>query len=67
MKLINNSLAHVNFIYLLENYVLKIEFYLCGRGSDMGVERGIRLEGMAETQISKALEDLVKVGASLKS
>ncbi|PWA95148.1 NADH dehydrogenase [Artemisia annua] len=31
---------------------------------DMGVERGIRLEGMTETQISKALEDLVKVGAS---
>ncbi|KAI3801456.1 hypothetical protein L1987_29561 [Smallanthus sonchifolius] len=34
---------------------------------DMGVERGIRLEGMTETQISKALEDLAKVGASLKS
>ncbi|KAJ9548325.1 hypothetical protein OSB04_020868 [Centaurea solstitialis] len=27
---------------------------------DMGVERGIRLEGMTEAQISKALEDLVK-------
>ncbi|KAI5666083.1 hypothetical protein M9H77_15936 [Catharanthus roseus] len=34
---------------------------------DMGVERGIRLEGMTEEQISKALEDLVKVGAALKS
>ncbi|KAM7496580.1 hypothetical protein LguiA_020994 [Lonicera macranthoides] len=33
---------------------------------DMGVERGIRLEGMKEPQILKALEDLVKVGASLK-
>ncbi|WCJ41905.1 NADH dehydrogenase [ubiquinone] 1 alpha subcomplex subunit 2 [Euphorbia peplus] len=33
---------------------------------DMGVERGIRLEGMNETQISKALENLVKVGAGLK-
>lgn len=32
----------------------------------MGVERGIRLEGMKESQILKALEDLVKVGASLK-
>ena len=39
-------------------------FGLC---ADMGVERGIRLEGMTETQISKALEDLVKAGASLKS
>ncbi|OIT33442.1 PREDICTED: NADH dehydrogenase [ubiquinone] 1 alpha subcomplex subunit 2-like [Nicotiana attenuata] len=34
---------------------------------DLGVERGIRLEGLTEEQISKALEDLVKVGASLKS
>ncbi|KAF5795840.1 putative ribosomal protein/NADH dehydrogenase [Helianthus annuus] len=34
---------------------------------DMGVERGIRLEGMSETQISKAVEDLSKGGASLKS
>ncbi|GLU12147.1 hypothetical protein SLE2022_288520 [Rubroshorea leprosula] len=33
---------------------------------DMGVERGIRLEGLTETQIFKALEDLVKTGASLK-
>lgn len=33
----------------------------------MGVERGIRLEGMTEEQISKALEDLIKVGAALKS
>ncbi|KAL3530710.1 hypothetical protein ACH5RR_010032 [Cinchona calisaya] len=34
---------------------------------DYGVERGIRLEGMTEDQISKALEDLGKVGAALKS
>ncbi|KAI7738832.1 hypothetical protein M8C21_011713 [Ambrosia artemisiifolia] len=34
---------------------------------DMGVERGIRLEGMSETQISKAVGDLAKGGASLKS
>ncbi|KAH0663340.1 hypothetical protein KY290_030326 [Solanum tuberosum] len=33
---------------------------------DLGVERGIRLEGLTEEQISKALEDLGKVGASLK-
>ncbi|XP_065868978.1 NADH dehydrogenase [ubiquinone] 1 alpha subcomplex subunit 2-like [Euphorbia lathyris] len=33
---------------------------------DMGVERGIRLEGLNEEQISKALQDLVKVGAALK-
>ena len=35
--------------------------------TDMGVERGIRLEGMTEPQILKALEDLVKVGAALKA
>ncbi|EEF50162.1 NADH dehydrogenase [ubiquinone] 1 alpha subcomplex subunit 2 [Ricinus communis] len=34
---------------------------------DMGVERGIRLEGLSEVQISKALEDLVKVGTALKA
>ncbi|XP_052190317.1 NADH dehydrogenase [ubiquinone] 1 alpha subcomplex subunit 2 [Diospyros lotus] len=34
---------------------------------DMGVERGIRLEGMTEAQILKALEDLGKVGAALKT
>ncbi|MBA0767561.1 hypothetical protein Gotri_016432 [Gossypium trilobum] len=33
----------------------------------MGVERGIRLEGLTEPQILKALEDLVKAGASLKA
>ncbi|GMN51714.1 hypothetical protein TIFTF001_020882 [Ficus carica] len=32
----------------------------------MGVERGIRLEGLSEAQISKALEDLLKVGEALK-
>ncbi|KAA8532259.1 hypothetical protein F0562_032292 [Nyssa sinensis] len=34
---------------------------------DMGVERGIRLEGLTEVQISKAVEELVKVGATLKA
>ncbi|XP_059635665.1 NADH dehydrogenase [ubiquinone] 1 alpha subcomplex subunit 2 [Cornus florida] len=34
---------------------------------DMGVERGIRLEGLTEAQILKALQDLVKVGAALKA
>uniref|UniRef100_A0A2P2K0V5 Ribosomal protein/NADH dehydrogenase domain-containing protein n=1 Tax=Rhizophora mucronata TaxID=61149 RepID=A0A2P2K0V5_RHIMU len=34
---------------------------------DMGFERGIRLEGLNEEQISKALEELTKVGAALKS
>ncbi|KAK3001451.1 hypothetical protein RJ639_020456 [Escallonia herrerae] len=34
---------------------------------DRGLERGVRLEGMSEAQISKALEELVKVGASLKA
>ncbi|XP_011004324.1 PREDICTED: NADH dehydrogenase [ubiquinone] 1 alpha subcomplex subunit 2-like isoform X1 [Populus euphratica] len=33
---------------------------------DFGVERGFRLEGLSEAQISKALEELGKVGASLK-
>lgn len=33
----------------------------------MGVERGVRLEGLTEPQISKALEELVKVGESLKA
>ncbi|GAA0146485.1 hypothetical protein Leryth_014467 [Lithospermum erythrorhizon] len=28
---------------------------------DMGVERGIRLEGLSEEQISKALEELAKI------
>ncbi|CAI8590233.1 unnamed protein product [Vicia faba] len=34
---------------------------------DLGVERGIKLEGMTEPQILKALEDLVKAGQSLKA
>ncbi|XP_057456699.1 NADH dehydrogenase [ubiquinone] 1 alpha subcomplex subunit 2 [Lotus japonicus] len=33
---------------------------------DLGVEKGIKLEGLTETQISKALEDLVKAGESSK-
>ena len=33
----------------------------------MGVERSVRLEGLSEAQILKALEDLGKVGASLKA
>lgn len=32
--------------------------------TDMGIERVARLEGLSEAQILKALEDLVKVGAS---
>ncbi|KAL2892392.1 NADH dehydrogenase [ubiquinone] 1 alpha subcomplex subunit 2 [Bienertia sinuspersici] len=34
---------------------------------DFGVEKGIRLDGMKEGQISKALEDLVKAGEALKA
>ncbi|KAH7548463.1 hypothetical protein JRO89_XS14G0138100 [Xanthoceras sorbifolium] len=34
---------------------------------DMGVEKGIRLEGLSEAQISRALEDLVKAGEALKA
>ncbi|KAL9228978.1 hypothetical protein vseg_004500 [Gypsophila vaccaria] len=34
---------------------------------DFGVEKGVRLDGMNEGQISNALEDLVKVGNSLKA
>ncbi|KAK2634698.1 hypothetical protein Ddye_029490 [Dipteronia dyeriana] len=30
---------------------------------DMGVEKGVRLEGLSEAQISKALEDLVSIKA----
>ncbi|KAK6142116.1 hypothetical protein DH2020_006984 [Rehmannia glutinosa] len=33
---------------------------------DLGVERGIRLSGLSEEQISKALEDLAKGGAAVK-
>ncbi|KAK7304519.1 hypothetical protein VNO77_42400 [Canavalia gladiata] len=34
---------------------------------DFGVEKGIKLRGLTETQILKALEDLVKAGESLKA
>ncbi|KAG4167824.1 hypothetical protein ERO13_A13G220500v2 [Gossypium hirsutum] len=34
---------------------------------DMGVEKGVRLEGLSEPQILKALEDLAKAGASTKA
>ncbi|KAJ0106448.1 hypothetical protein Patl1_19278 [Pistacia atlantica] len=34
---------------------------------DFGVEKGIRLEGLSEVQISKVLEDLVKAGEALKA
>ncbi|RYR40040.1 hypothetical protein Ahy_A09g045706 [Arachis hypogaea] len=34
---------------------------------DFGVEKGIKLEGLSEAQISKALEDLVKAGEILKA
>jgi len=36
-------------------------------GVDFGVERGIRLDGMNESQISKALEDLVNAGDALRA
>ncbi|KAG5032069.1 hypothetical protein AAZX31_06G177400 [Glycine max] len=34
---------------------------------DLGVEKGIKLEGLSEAQIFKALEDLSKAGQSLKA
>ncbi|QHN96627.1 uncharacterized protein DS421_18g620200 [Arachis hypogaea] len=34
---------------------------------DFGVEKGIKLEGLSEAQISKALEDLVKAVEILKA
>ena len=34
---------------------------------DYGVEKGVRLDGMNEAQISKALEDLVKAGGGVKA
>ncbi|GMH16263.1 hypothetical protein Nepgr_018104 [Nepenthes gracilis] len=34
---------------------------------DMGVERGVHLEGMTEAQILKAVEDLVTAGATRKA
>ncbi|CAJ1975195.1 unnamed protein product [Sphenostylis stenocarpa] len=34
---------------------------------DLGVEKGIKLEGLSEGQIFKALEDLVKAGQSSKA
>ncbi|ERN06434.1 hypothetical protein AMTRI_Chr06g169260 [Amborella trichopoda] len=34
---------------------------------DFGVERCVRLEGLTETQITKKLEELVKVGAGLRA
>ncbi|KAH1111892.1 hypothetical protein AAZX31_04G162900 [Glycine max] len=34
---------------------------------DLGVEKGIKLEGLSEAQIFKALEDLVKAGQSMKA
>lgn len=36
-------------------------------GTDMGVERCVRLDGLTEAQISKKLEELVKAGAALKA
>ena len=38
-------------------------YVLFNMGTDMGVEKGVRLEGLSEAQISKALEDLVSVKA----
>ncbi|BAT79559.1 NADH dehydrogenase [ubiquinone] 1 alpha subcomplex subunit 2-like [Vigna umbellata] len=34
---------------------------------DLGVEKAIKLEGLSEAQISKALEDLAKAGQSSKA
>ncbi|CAL5195494.1 unnamed protein product [Lathyrus oleraceus] len=34
---------------------------------DLGVEKGIKLEGMTEPQISKVLEDMVKAGEAFKA
>ena len=36
-------------------------------GTDMGVERCVRLDGLTEAQITKKLEELVKAGAALKA
>jgi len=33
----------------------------------LGVEKGIKLQGLSEAQINKALEDLVKAGQSSKA
>lgn len=60
----SDTLIFPIFTELYSNYLI-----LCTSDSetDLGVERGVRLEGLTEKQISKALEDLVKVGESLKA
>lgn len=62
------DLCYVIFCWLLCVFLkIFLLFITFGYHVDMGVERGVRLEGLSEAQISKALEDLVKVGASLKA
>ncbi|KAK5803662.1 hypothetical protein PVK06_031310 [Gossypium arboreum] len=51
----------------INKFVVSIYWIQFDLNADMGVERGIRLEGLTEPQILKALEDLVKAGASLKA
>jgi hypothetical protein len=71
-----------NLVYLLCNAILTFNSSLLCTGSpflsthsfplicslipDLGVEKGIKLEGMTEPQISKVLEDLVKAGEAFK-
>ena len=40
---------------------------ICSLIPDLGVEKGIKLEGMTEPQISKVLEDMVKAGEAFKA
>lgn len=39
---------------------------ICDMYTDMGVERGVHLEGLTEEEISKSVEEIVKLGAALK-
>lgn len=62
-------ILHRSFGPVLWTRILCISFFYlpCVYHTDMGVERSVRLEGLSEAQILKALEDLGKVGASLKA
>jgi hypothetical protein len=56
--------------HFYNTYIIFFPLFLTLQASVRGaapVERGIHLEGLSEAQIVKALEDLVKVGASLKA
>lgn len=46
---------------MLSSHQLTFHIY-----TDMGVEKGIGLDGLNEAQIAKALEDLVRAGEALK-